>query len=86
MLAKVVNDDAALLVYRSALAFFASKLAPTGFLLSMTACLSVQRVQPLGAGDAVQHVRAQRVTGCDVRVFKICLRIVMHTDGLHDFL
>ncbi|KAA6174975.1 outer membrane lipoprotein carrier protein LolA, partial [Pseudomonas veronii] len=29
LLAKVVNDNAALLVYRSALAFFASKLAPT---------------------------------------------------------
>ncbi len=48
--------------------------------------LSVQRVQPLGAGDAVQNMWAQRVIGCDLGVFKICQGIVMHTYGLHDFL
>jgi hypothetical protein len=29
---------------------------------------------------------AQRVIDGKVGVFKVCLRIVMHADGLHDFL
>lgn len=46
----------------------------------------MQGFQPLFAGNAVQHMLAQRMIGGEFRVFEILLGRVMHANGLHDFL
>lgn len=46
----------------------------------------MQGFQPLFAGNAVQHMLAQRVIASEVRVFEVILDGVMHTNGLHDLL
>jgi len=48
--------------------------------------LSMQGLQPLFAGDAVEHMPAQRMIDGKLGMIEIIVRGVMHTDRLHDFL
>ena len=46
----------------------------------------MQGLQPLLAADAIQHVPTQRMIGFESRVIEVIRRIMVHADGLHDFL
>ena len=57
-----------------------------GAIVNIRGGLSMQGLQPLFTADAIQHVMAQGMIDGKVGVFKVISAIMVHADGLHDFL
>ena len=46
----------------------------------------MQGLQPLFAADAIQNMPTQWMIGLESRVIEVIRRVMVHANGLHDFL